>query len=360
MGWDAAKKLELIAALDDAYDHDSFGVLLQLRFGKSVEDVVGNKGFEIQLPEIVSLFERKGDLSRLAIVAAGDRSDDPALERLARYALDLDRMKDVDGLNLWLGAGPWLNRDTLVGALTRLTQPGHETSEVVAVRGAPRTGRTYTIELLRHLARRNPAGTRARFVHVDLEIVAQDGDLAEIQAFHLAEAIASQMHADLVKYVRESKPDEFKLAGFANEFHRVVQDMDRRLIIIVDSFRRVAVARSAVTLLGRIAEKLSYQNGECHLLLLDYQEEIPVGPTGYVETQLRDFTEDDLLLYFQQFYTQYLPSIRPGFAADDQRIAGSVDAVCRVGALTAQPNVEATGKAVLSECRRVLAQPDGP
>jgi hypothetical protein len=238
---------ELIDALIDAYDPDRFTLMLGQRLGRHLYNIVMGGAFQTQVAAVVAASEQQGWTIEL-VKAAHDFN--PGADRLKQFHRDFqpvaaDAAADPYEAYRLRGDLLFLNRKSLRKALKRLASPTGR--RVLLVDGPPSSGKTWTINLIQHVAGHPTKG--GFWVHgFDL------GDPPDRGPGDLAYDIVLRFAGNLDSMPPQRQASEERWAArLAVWIANQVAQLNVPRYLVFDSFSKFAVPQTTCELIVRLA-----------------------------------------------------------------------------------------------------------
>ncbi len=269
-------KTRVQSALNASFKRDTFGQFLQEEFEKSLEDLTGNVGFTIQLLQVVELADREGWLHRLVISAHKKRPLDSELAKLNQEVAPLVTSATPYYDVLVFGDRPLIDRDDLRKVVESF-ELGPK-SRVLVVHGDPKTGKSRTYWYLRHIQERVK---KFDLIWIDFEDFTEE---PVIDNRVLARAINDQLKLGF-SFAETAADDAFKNQPFSNVFYSEIGQREQILVLVLDSFSKVSIDKSAYDLVNLLALKVETQMTNAFLVLLDFDQELPSKVNEHVNRE---------------------------------------------------------------------------
>jgi hypothetical protein len=320
----------IVAGLGYDVDHYSPGgprdlVVSALLNGANAE------GWIVRLiDELAARYPTHGDLQALS--ASLPRSDESSA---------------VDPLGAcYIDNRPFVNRGQLRATLRSiLTDHG---PRILIVRGERRSGKTYTVHLIKHLSQH----LGFEVVHINLVPYAA---VRDISAVDIGRAIAAQLGLAGVPEIGNEQMSRWTLSYFnwLTGQLRARAAQARPWWVVVDGFESVSVPMAVQDFIDELAVRIDDTLRNVRAVLIGYDWRLPfaLDPTVAIDTTSA-ITVEDLSAFFLQFYLEQRPHLdaaeRMNRAAEHVR-----EVLERVGP---EGQTDAIGREVTAQCRKILAE----
>jgi hypothetical protein len=333
------------------FNRNTFGDLLYETFKRNLDQFAANVNFDNQVSEVLQILLQEERLEELVIAVADARDQDTELGTLrlqiesSRNAASAPQTDPYE--RIWLRGGrPFINRRQFRQNVRRLLAP--DQTHVLVVRGTSRSGKSYSRWFLEHIAQ---ATRSLDYVLVDLIKLADSKP--DLSACDLAQALNLRLKLDYYfSQTADVDGRPFKIEPFMLHMERVLSERSSRPILLVfDGFGQVNLTKPSIEVVERIAQMAEEtQYGRLVLALLGFDMDLPPDIHPYVGLdQTCNFSQDDLIDFITQFYTQILRRAKPQLQINESVVASAVAHL--LPELSKAPNnVEFAGRATATFC----------
>lgn len=343
-----------LEALRLDFDPTTLESMLSRRLDRRLHDLVpAGLTFPKMLETVVSTAEQEGWTWNLIEAAVAHNPGGPNLAAFLQRFARLDPRTAappaaVDVLSAYLlRAGRiFIDREDLRAALRDL-RDDPRSSHVLVVTGERASGKTYTAELLTFFA---SMAQKHKAIYVDL-------DKFPYTAKDLAETMGRQM-GQLLATIPEHQDEQrarwvLRLCDWITA--HMINSGDVTYWCVFDGFREVTLPDETKDLIGELAQRAESTVPQCRVVLLNYNEVLPLRIEDYVRRErIKTIERDDLIKFFEQVNRDNADKYTPEFLAEKVDVIRSqVDQ-----ALDGNPQAQAQrlrllGRAV-NETRRAL------
>ncbi|PYQ25968.1 MAG: hypothetical protein DMF56_25975 [Acidobacteria bacterium] len=236
---------------------------------------------------------------------------------------------------------PFVNRIPLRQTLRILTMGG---PRILVVRGEPRSGKTYTSNLIKYLARQ----FGFELVRIDLVRYAAGQDVSPVD---LGTAIASQMG-----FAGAPAPGNEQLARWTVAYFdwfvgqlRSSAAQAKTWWVVIDGFQSVSVPLAVDDFVDEFCARVDEALLSVRVVLISYERDLPVEMAPIVtEDKTAPITVDDLTSFFLKFYSEHLPAVTD---REDRASTHAVDIALKMEAADAPLDV--MGKELALQIRKI-------
>jgi hypothetical protein len=248
---------------------------------------------------VIGRAQAEGWLSKLVMAAQAARPDNATFSALvSEYQLARPN-GPVNHYDAWLlrGNRALIDRQTLREKLRTLgDQMG---SRILVVDGDPVSGKTYSLQLINHLADFLGA---FKVVWVDLVRLAARNPTIEPE--RLARHIAEQMRLNVASLrPKGAEQDATWIEHFGTWLTGELADRNEQWWIVIDHFLRVPLSQQTKDLVEELAVRIDMNIPQLRLVLLSYRDDLPLAGGGGVEREeIKRIDVDDLTNFFRKVY----------------------------------------------------------
>jgi len=239
---------------------------------------------------------------------------------------------------------PFVNRSTLRVTLRSLITGG---PRILVVRGEPRSGKTYTGNLIKYLA----SNVGFEVVTVNLVKYAAGRDVSPVD---IGDALARQMGLGKPPELGNEQLSRWTLAYF-DWLVGQLRPRDggaKTWWIVIDGFQSISVPQAVNDFIDELAARVDATLLSTRVTLISYERELPaeVGPI-IAEDVTSEITVDDLSDFFMQFYREQKPHM-----AEFEDHATTHAAEIAVMMETAPLRFDVMGRELIVRCRKIIEE----
>jgi len=291
----------LAEALVQAFDEGLFATFLQDSLEGRRLDLLANvkNDFGQIVRTVIGRAQAEGWLNRLVMEAHNSRPHVATFGELLNELQLVGVNGPVDHYEACLlrGNRALIDRQTLRLKLRTLgDQMG---SRILVVDGDAVSGKSYSLQLINHLAE---VLGGFRVVWVDLVRLAARNPAIEPE--RLARYIAEQMKLDVTSLrPKGAEQDATWIEHFGNWLTGELAGRDDQWWIVIDHFLRVPLSQQTKDLIEELAIRIDNNIQQLRLILLSYRGDLPLAGGGGVEREeIKRIGVDDLTNFFLKVY----------------------------------------------------------
>jgi len=197
---------------------------------------------------------------------------------------------------------------------------------ILVVTGATKTGKSHTLQYIAYL---REVLDNFRFVYVDLETyMRRAGAPRVIEPIDIARTLVRKLGYDLEL---PERPSDMQWANWILEFCDAIEpfaeDDPHRRWIVIDAFNKVVLTQHTLDLVQQLAARVGQSLGRFRLVLLGYDDRLPVTVGMHVQREhIEPIGMRDLLEFFATAHAQCrLPCDEDALEATLERVLEGLD-----------------------------------
>jgi hypothetical protein len=269
--------------------------------------------------KVIKTAEREGWLLQLVLEAHKVNQENDALKKIvARFQqsnLAAAAAPSHFYQTCFMGPRPFVDREDLRAALSRLDAGNRK---IVVVKGAPHSGKSYTVQFIAYLRLQLQTFELA---WVDLRDLARPNPetVIVVTPKMVATSIVEQLKlpAAVIPEKAEETWDSWN-TSFCDRLNPVVAELAKPAWIVIDSFEQVRVPQETLALIKHIAKRLSVTLGNLRLVLLAYNDDLPGDlRLDIVTEEIPKLTPAHLSLFLTRIFDQLKAERQMEFTTTD-------------------------------------------
>jgi hypothetical protein len=223
-------------------------------------------------------------------------------------------------------------------AATKQLREDNDSPRTFLVKGAPKSGKTYTRQLIFYLEDKPIDGRNEihKTIYIDLKSFIHE-------PFHIAETIGRRLPVDVGTIPERGAEQETAYAGrLVDWIHEQIRRMPDNTVywIVVDHFLEAQLLKGTKELINLLSQRIEDELREkSRLVILDYQDNIPVNIVNQsICETVEEIKRENLIQYFIDLFKF------KKIAKTDEEIEAIIDTILeqvesRIAALQADSNV---------------------
>lgn len=292
--------------------------------------------------QAITAANNEGWIDKLLDAFRKMRPGDPDLEAFMKSLTIVGPAVVLDHYAVCLADNrPFVNRAPLRKTLRTLAGGG---PRILLVRGGPRSGKSYTSNLIKYLAKQ----FGFELVRIDLVRYAAGQDVSPVD---IGTAIVSQMGFTGAPALGNEQLARWTIAYFdwlAGQL-RAPAAQAKTWWIVIDGFQSVSVPLAVDDFIDEFCARVDEALLSVRVVLISYERELPAEMAPIVtEDTTAPITVDDLTSFFVKFYNDHLPAV-PG--REDLASSHAVEIALKMEAAAAPLDV--MGKELVLQVRKI-------
>lgn len=313
MALNPSQYIELYDALLATFNLNQFETMFSLRLGMRLSDHVNvNQPFSKVVKDAIELSDHGLWTERLvqqamAHFASVHGNENQHLKNFIQkypsFSAELTQVEVIDYYRTCFVRAKrlFIAREHLRAATKQLRED-NDSPRTFLVKGAPKSGKTYTRQLIFYLEDKPINGRNEihKTIYIDLKSFIHD-------PFHIAETIGRRLPVDVSTIPERGAEQEtayaVRLVDWIHEQFRRMPD-NTVYWIVVDHFLEAQLLKGTKELINLLSQRIEDEVREkCRLVILDYQDNIPVNIVNQsICETVEEIKREQLIQYFTDLF----------------------------------------------------------